>query len=288
MSSAAPVSPPIELKPTPWDGTGGERWARNVDAYEVMLSDIGDALLDRAALVPGLSVVDIGCGGGRTSREIARRVSPGGSVAALDISATLVDLAAARAAADGLDNVRFVTGDAQRAALDGGPFDRVMSRFGIMFFADPAAAFANIRSFLKPGGRADFAVWDAPQTNPGVSALPVVARRHLPLPPADPRAPGPFSLCDAAYFAELLDGAGFGDVAFAQWQGVVHIGGKVGLHQAAAFTLRSASMADIVDDQPAQIRDAIYADLVTLLEPYDRPEGVAVPSSVWLVTASAR
>jgi SAM-dependent methyltransferase len=279
------ASDPIELKPAEWSGAAGERWAVNTDKYETMLADAGEALLAAADLTPGLSVVEIGCGGGGITREIGARVAPGGAVVGVDISPALTALAGDRARAAGLDHVSFVTADAGADPVAGGPFDRVMSRFGIMFFRDPPAAFANLRAMVKSGGRADFAVWAPPAENVAVSAMPVVAARHLNLPKPDPRAPGPFSLSDPEYFTGLLEQAGFTDVAMTKWQGNVYFGGKATVTEAAEFALNSSMLADVVQDQPEPVKAAMRSDLEALFAPYDGPDGVAAPASVWLVTA---
>lgn len=277
----------IQMKPSDWSGAAGERWANNLDNYETMLSEAGEALLDHAALTPGLKVAEIGCGGGAVSRAIARRIAPDGMMVGVDISPVLVPLCEERAAAAGIANARFVTADAGSVRLEDAPFDRLLSRFGIMFFRDPPAAFANLRSLLKSGGRADFAVWAPPAENPAVSALPKAAGRHLNLPPVDPLAPGPFSLSDRDHFHGLLAGAGFSGITFDKWHGDVHLGGKVGAREAALFAMNSSMLADVVAEQPQATQDAIIADLQAMFEPFDGPEGVAIPSAVWLVTAIA-
>lgn len=142
------------------------RWLANLDRFESMIAPVGDALLARVGLRAGERVVDIGCGGGATSREIARRVQPGGTVVGVDISAALVAEAARRSASAGLTNAAFVVADAAAALPAGAPFDRLVSRFGSMFFANPAAAFHNLGRMLRTGARADFAVWAPARARP--------------------------------------------------------------------------------------------------------------------------
>jgi ubiquinone/menaquinone biosynthesis C-methylase UbiE len=146
-----------------WAGARGQRWLRDVDVMEAMLAPIGSAALDHAAHAAGERVLDIGCGGGWTTRQIGAAVGPTGLALGLDISAELVDEAGRRAAA--IPQVRFEAGDAAELVPAGGPFDRLFSRFGVMFFADPTAAFRHMGSQLKPGARLDLAVWANPQWN---------------------------------------------------------------------------------------------------------------------------
>jgi len=140
-----------------WAGPMGERWLANLDRFETMITPIGEALLAEAGFAPGERVVDIGCGGGANTLQIAAKVAPGGSVTGLDISPALVKACAARARAAGVTNANFVAGDAAVAKLPETGFDRLFSRFGVMFFTDPHAAFANIHGFLRGGARLNFA-----------------------------------------------------------------------------------------------------------------------------------
>lgn len=159
---------------------------------------------------PGERVVDIGSGGGKLTLEVARAVAPGGSVVGADISAGMAALAAGRATEAGAANVRFVVGDMQEASLDGGPFDAAVSQFGVMFFSEPVAAFANIRRHLRPGGRITFACWQPASRNswfPGPVLAPF-APPPAPLPPG--KSPtGPFALADPRRTRRMLAEAGF-------------------------------------------------------------------------------
>lgn len=166
----------------------GARWLANLNGFEGTIAPAGEALLAHAAYRPGERVVDVGFGGGATSLAIARAVSPGGDVVGIDISPDLVSATTRRAAVDGLGNVRFVCADAATVTLPGAPFDRLCSRFGSMFFAEPVAAFTNLRRLLRPGGRIDLAVWGPPLQNPWMLEGMAVARRHIELPSPAARA----------------------------------------------------------------------------------------------------
>jgi SAM-dependent methyltransferase len=170
-------------------------------------------LLKAAALQPGERVLEIGSGGGLAAIDAARMVAPSGSVTGFDLSAPLVGLARQRADEAGRGNVNFVAGDAQVDAIPGAPFDVMLSQFGVMFFADPAAAFTNIRAHLRPGARLAFACWQPAAKNawyPG----PVLAKYAPPPPPVGDGgpAPGPFAFGDPAYVAGILARAGFDSV----------------------------------------------------------------------------
>jgi len=271
-----------------WQGATGEGWAANAGHYETMLADVGAALLDHAGFAPGEQVVEIGCGSGRFARRIASAVAPGGTVLGLDISPALAQLARQEAAEAGTGNLQILVADAQTAVPPGAPFDRLVSRFGVMFFADPAAAMANLHAMLARGGRADFAVWAGIEGNPWASAVMAVARTHLGLPPRDPRAPGPFAFSDETYLRGLLGGAGFGAVRFTPWQGKVRFGGPgASAAEAAGLAVAGGTLAGPIQAAGEEARATLLADLAARVQPYLTDAGVLVPASVHLVTASA-
>jgi SAM-dependent methyltransferase len=271
-----------------WQGATGEGWAANAGHYETMLADVGTALLDHASFAPGERVVEIGCGSGRFARRIAAAVAPGGTVLGLDISSALARLARQEAAEAGTGNLEILVADAQTAVPPGAPFDRLVSRFGVMFFADPAAAMANLHAMLAPGGRLDFAVWAGIEGNPWAGAVMAVARTHLGLPPRDPRAPGPFAFSDEAHLRTLLAGAGFQAVRFTLWQGNVRFGGPgVSTAEAAGLAVAGGTLAGPIQTASEETRAALLADLAARMQPYLTDAGVLVPASVHLVTAVA-
>jgi SAM-dependent methyltransferase len=268
-----------------WQGATGEGWAANAGHYETMLADVGAALLDHAGFAPGERVVEIGCGSGRFARRIAAAVAPGGTVLGLDISPALAQLARQEA---GTGNLEILVADAQTAVPPEAPFDRLVSRFGVMFFADPAAAMANLHAMLAPGGRLDFAVWAGIEGNPWAGAVMAVARTHLGLPPRDPRAPGPFAFSDEAYLRTLLAGAGFQTVRFTPWQGKVRFGGPgVSAAEAAGLAVAGGTLAGPIQAASEETKAALLADLAARMQPYLTDAGVLVPASVHFVTAAA-
>jgi SAM-dependent methyltransferase len=274
------------LRVEDWAGEMGRRWLRYLDAFESMIAPVGDALLARADFQPGQRVVDVGCGGGISSRAIAQSVAPVGTVLGVDISVELVAEANRRAERSGLANVRFVAADAGSAALPDAPFDRLHSRFGTMFFAEPPSAFRNLAHMLTVGGRADFAVWAPAKENPWVAGLMGVMQRHIELPPPEPRAPGPFALAEQEYFSELLRGSGFADIEFELWRGILWVGG-VGASTSVAldFFLNAMSFGDIAKEQPADVLCKIEADLTEFFQAHESSHGVGMEGAAWLVSA---
>jgi len=186
-------------------------WAEVQEPLERQLAPLGRRALAALAPCPGECILDIGCGGGETVLELARAVAPDGAVVGIDLSAAV--LAFARRAAERRERVRFVQADAEVYPFEPALFNAAFSRFGVMFFADPVAAFINIRRSLKPNGRMAFVCWRALEENQ-LDILPLrAASPHLPLLPAlDPEAPGPFAFANADRVRGILERADFGEI----------------------------------------------------------------------------
>lgn len=277
------------LKYEDWAGEMGARWLANLQGFEITIAPVGDALLARAAYSSGERVLDIGCGGGATTLAIAQDVQPGGEVLGIDISPELIAATTRRAAAAGITNARFLCADAASVTLPDGLYDRLFSRFGSMFFAEPIPAFANLRKLLKPEGRIDLAVWGPPQQNPWMLEGMAVARRHVELLAPVPRAPGPFAFEDLDYMREILNGAGFQGVDIIAAKGLLAVGGPGATpNQAQQFACNAMALGQVLLDYPESVQQAVQADLVELYaKHYRADEGVMMGYTTWLVSARA-
>jgi len=277
------------LKYEDWAGEMGARWLANLKGFESTIAPVGDTLLARAAYSPGERVLDIGCGGGATTLAIAQAIQPGGEVLGIDISPDLIAATTRRAAAAGITNARFLFADASSVTLPDGPYDRLFSRFGSMFFAEPIPAFANLRKLLKPGGRIDLAVWGPPLQNPWMLEGMAVARRHVELLAPGPRAPGPFAFEDLSYIQEILDGAGFHGADIIAAKGQLAVGGPNATpSQAQQFACNAMAFGQVLLDYPEAVQQSVQADLVELYGKHHRSnEGVMMGYTAWLVSAQA-
>lgn len=276
------------LKGEDWAGEMGARWLASLDRFEGMIAPIGEALLAQADYRAGERVLDLGCGGGATTLAIAETVGPEGAALGLDVAPMLVARAQERAAQAG-SAARFVCADAATATLDAPPFDRLFSRFGSMFFEAPVPAFANLRALLKPGARIDLAVWANPRDNLWMMEVMGVVRQHIEIPPAVPRAPGPFAFEDLAYLEEILTGAGFGGMEVAAYEGRQPVGGPgAAPTEAVDFVLASMAVGRLLDEAGGAVREAARADLIDLFtRRHIAGEGVMMGCKAWLVKANA-
>lgn len=272
-----------------WAGDMGNRWLSNLAGFEGSIAPIGYALLDHAGYAGGESVLDLGCGGGATTLEIGRKIGPEGRAVGLDISPALIDFARLRAQEADVLNAQFICADAATAQLPEAPFHRLFSRFGSMFFAEPVAAFANLRAMLVPGGRIDLAVWAPPADNPWMAGAMGVIRQHVAMPAPIPRSPGPFAFEEPHYLSEVLERAGFSDIRITPHTCLLPVGGPGNTpEQAADFVTNGMSFGDILKDQPDVVRDTAMHDIRALFEAHHIPgSGVVMAAKVWLVTATA-
>ncbi len=274
-----------------WAGEQGRLWLDNLAKFEGMIAPVGAALIKHAAFRVGENVLDLGCGGGGTTITIARCVSPGGSATGLDINQALIDHAGVRASQGTQSRIYWVCADAATVMPANAPYDRIVSRFGSMFFDDPYAAFRNLRRMVKPGGRIDLAVWGPPPENEWIRTINGVAAKYFPdMPPPDPRAPGPFAFGDTAYLTEVLEQADFGTISVEPFETKLAIGGAGATpDDAAAFVVAGTHMGRALKALAEEKQVQAIADLATAFAPYHVPgKGVLVGGKIWLVTALAR
>jgi SAM-dependent methyltransferase len=273
---------------TYWNDTAGPRWVALQAVIDTQIRPLGLRAMDRLALRPGERVLDIGCGCGDTTVELARRVSPGGHAFAIDISAPMLERARTLAQDRGVP-ARFELADAQTHAFPAGAADAAFSRFGVMFFGDPVAAFRNVRAALRSQGRLAFVCWQALTDNPWMFVPLGAALQIVPPPPLPaPDAPGPFAFADSARVRRILDAAGFADVAIEPVREQLTIGGGAGLDQTAEFMLQMGPTAALIREaNDPTLVPRLTAVVREALAPYMTPEGVRMDSASWIVTARA-
>lgn len=273
-----------------WSEVTGPRWVAQQTELDAQLAPLSGAALARSGITTGARVLDVGCGCGQTLLDIGERVGAAGRVLGVDISSVMLARAEERVRARGMDHVECLRADAQIHPFPAGSFDHVFSRFGVMFFADPVAAFTNLHRALVPDGALSFACWQPLASNAWM-ALPMraVATRITLPPPSEPGAPGPYSLADPAHGRSLLEAAGFRDVQHHSLELELRIGADLEaatqlclqMGPAAAALRLATERGDDVDV------DALGAAIQTALAPFLRADGVWLSSASWVVQARA-
>jgi SAM-dependent methyltransferase len=264
-----------------WNGRAGHTWAEFQVILDAQLEPLGREAQRVLAPRPGERVLDVGCGAGQTSLALAEAVAPRGEVLGVDLSQPLLDVARVRAA--GLP-VRFEIADAQTSDFGGEPFDAIYSRFGVMFFADPVAAFANLKKALKPGGRLAFVCWRSFDENDLMRAPLDAALPFIPPPaPSDPTAPGPFAFADPERIRAILTGAGFAEVRVTPFDAMIG-GGDV--DNALTLALRIGPLGATLRENPDLV--PVVTDTVreALVKRQSADGRVLLPAAVWIVQAT--
>lgn len=267
-----------------WNQASGQAWVDLQAILDRMLAPVAARLVDSAFPGEGARVLDIGCGAGATTLAMARRLGAAGRCLGADISAPLVAAAQARAAAQGLGSAAFIEADAQTYRFEAQDFDAVISRFGVMFFDDPPAAFANIRKAARPGGRLTFAAWRSPLENPFMVVPTQAAARLLPpMPPPDPEAPGQFAFADGERVRRILDAAGWTDIDLRP----VDIPTEVAEADVMAYVTRLGPVGQALREADAATGEAVTAALREGIAPYVQDGAARFTLACWLATARA-
>ncbi len=262
-----------------WNGRAGEKWVALQRSLDVMLAPATAELQARAGPLHGQRVLDIGCGTGETC---TLWLDGGAEVTGVDVSAPMLAVAADRTAG----KIKLIEADASVWAGDA-PFDLAVSRFGVMFFADPEAAFANIAANVRPGGRLLFTCWRAVAENQWVSTPMAAIRDLLPdAPPPEPHAPGPFALADSVRLGGILERAGFAQVAIKPFDFDVCLARTGGLEEAVRFAMQIGPSGAALAGADQGVLTAAAERLTVALAPHDRHGLVTLGGALWLVEAT--
>ena len=264
-----------------WNGDAGVRWVNFAQRLDAMLLPFAQSVLAQADIAPDEDVLDVGCGAGALSLMASKFAR---SVLGVDLSQPLIDLAWERSKM--AQSVQFTRTDASSFTLVK-KRDVALSRFGVMFFADPVSAFSNIRQQLTSDGRMVFACWQSPAKNDWAKAPLEAAQpffKELPSPP-DPKAPGPFAFADSEYLTDILMDAGWNAVELIDWTKPIQLPGR-DAKETASFMIEMGPLSKIIKAQDLDFEDVQRA-LVERLRGKAKPDGtIEMQASVWIVKAS--
>ena len=268
-----------------WNGVAGQKWVRDADRLDVMLAPFAEAIVAPALPSPGQAVIDVGCGAGALSLNVMASAA-NVSVTGVDVSVPLIELARKRSAAVGA-GIEFVVADAS-VWKPKEPVDLVISRFGVMFFADPVAAFANIHASVKAKGKLRFACWRPLSENPWAMLPLQVAMPLLKSPPTppEPGSPGPFAFGDADHVNRILIESGWSNISVQPWDGdLVLPGGNA--DETADFMLEIGPLSRAIAEQgvdPSAVKSALIDALKSLAGEDGRTR---LKAAAWIVEAEA-
>ena len=265
-----------------WNGKAGDVWVEAQARLDRMLEPLSAKALEVANVQNGERVIDIGCGCGTTSIALNQH---GGHVWGVDISAPMLAHAKHRAA--NLENIAFSESDAAVQAYTP-DHQLVFSRFGVMFFADPVAAFSNIRTALTADGRLVFVCWQAPRSNPWVSIGGAAVQPFLPKSDVapDPRAPGPFAFADSAYLTDILTQAGYADIKIEGFEAQLHYANNI--EEAMQFQGEVGPVARVLSELQGDLKQAALDAAEKALLEHMTADGLNLGSAVWIVSARAQ
>ena len=268
-----------------WNTVAGPRWVGLAGFVEKRVQKVNDLLLARSAVAPGEKVLEVGCGTGAATVPLAEAVGDTGEVVGIDISEPMLAAARERISHSGLRNITLLKADAQVHTFEPNRFDLIASRFGVMFFADPTAAFRNLLGAMRPAGRLCFACWAALEDNPHWLIPYEVALRHLgPPAPKPPHAPGPMAFADPEYLRSVLESAGYREVEIRRETPDI-IGGSPS-EEAEYACIMGPSHRLIDEKQPQEsIRELIKQEMTEAFAAYAKGEKMVLPSTIFLVTA---
>jgi SAM-dependent methyltransferase len=245
-----------------WAAARGEKWSAQLTGIEAMLKPVNQPLIAALRVDAPARIADVGCGGGATSFELLRRAPAGSVVHGFDISPVLIELARRRIL-PGEGAIDFRVADLATATPEQ-TYDRLVSRFGVMFFDEPRSAFANLARWLAPNGRFAFAVWGPVAENPWLTTVRDVVAEIVELPRPEPDAPGPFRYAEVGGLLALLEQAGLGELDVHEWKGALPIGGTMPPEEATQFAIAAfSSFGDLLaqkgSDAVAEARRSLRA-----------------------------
>ncbi|HIM21756.1 MAG TPA: class I SAM-dependent methyltransferase [Gammaproteobacteria bacterium] len=270
-----------------WSGKGGDIWVERQNAMDTMLSPLGEAALNKLNLNEGENVLDIGCGCGHTTLNIAKRISPDGQVTGLDISEPMLKRAKESANEMSISNASFNCVDVQTDDMGEEVYSAAFSRFGVMFFEDPVAAFCNINKSLITGASLSFVCWQSPALNPWQSLFIEAVKKYVDLPSPPPRSPSPFAFMESEYVSSILEESNFQNIMIEGHEAEVNMfSGRRLSDSVKDYISINPVVSGMLKDSTEQEKTEIINSAIEAFSPYYSAKGLMFPSATWLVTTT--
>ena len=268
-----------------WSGAGGDVWVNKQREMDIMLNPLGDRVIERLDLKSDAKIIDIGCGCGATTLEIAKKITQG-EILGVDISEPMLDKATETAKEMSLSNISFEVKDVQVDVMPQNYFDIAFSRFGVMFFEDPFEAFKNIHSSLKEDGLLSFVCWQNASLNPWQSLSIQVIKEFLDLPAPARKSPGPFAFEDKTYLEEILRESGYKGLEILDNQeDIVMFSGKSIREACEDYLTINPVVTEMLKNSKPELTEEILEALVIKFSNFHQNDGLLFPSATWIVTA---
>ena len=270
-----------------WSGKGGDIWVERQNAMDTMLSPLGEAALNKLNLNEGENVLDIGCGCGHTTLNIAKRISSDGQVTGLDISEPMLKRAKESANEMSISNASFNCVDVQTDDIGEEVYSAAFSRFGVMFFEDPVAAFCNINKSLITGASLSFVCWQSPALNPWQSLFIEAVKKYVDLPSPPPRSPSPFAFMESEYVSSILEESNFQNIMIEGHEAEVNMfSGRSLSDSVKDYISINPVVSGMLKDSTEQEKTEIINSAIEAFSPYYSAKGLMFPSATWLVTTT--
>ena len=267
-----------------WTNSAGKLWVKDKVEKDNMLEPLGNYALSKFNIIEGMNVLDIGCGTGITTTQIAKKINNIGYVSGLDFSETMINEAIKYSEKLGIKNINFAVKDIQNEELKILEYDAAFSRFGVMFFSNPIMAFKNIYSALKKNGILTFICWQSQKENPWYNSGLEIVKKYIDVPLPKENSPGPFAYADKSYIHNILTNSGYKDIEFYSYEKDIELFKGLTLESAIREYIESTPIfKEKILILGALDKEKIFLEIKDTWEPYFKDKHLLFPSKTWVI-----
>lgn len=267
-----------------WTNSAGKLWVKDKVEKDNMLEPLGNYALSKFNIIEGMNVLDIGCGTGITTTQIAKKINNIGYVSGLDFSETMINEAIKYSEKLGIKNINFAVKDIQNEELKILEYDAAFSRFGVMFFSNPIMAFKNIYSALKKNGILTFICWQSQKENPWYNSGLEIVKKYIDVPLPKENSPGPFAYADKSYIHNILTNSGYKDIEFYSYEKDIELFKGLTLESAIREYIESTPIfKEKILILGTLDKEKIFLEIKDIWEPYFKDKHLLFPSKTWVI-----